>query len=126
MRYSETLIDHFLSPRNAGMMRDPDGTGVDEYEGCGDQARVFLRVHDGRAVDVRFQAYGCGPTIAAASAASELIQGRPLADLAHLKAREVEDALDGLPEDRRHAADLVAGAVRAAARDALGRRAAGA
>ena len=122
MRYSATLLDHFLNPRNTGLMRDPDGTGEDEFEGCGDLARMFLRVRDGRAAEVRFQSYGCGPTIAAASAASELIAGRAVEDLVNLKAREVEDALDGLPEDRKHAAEVVAGAVRAAALDVLRRR----
>jgi nitrogen fixation NifU-like protein len=122
VRYSATLLDHFLNPRNTGLMRDPDGTGEDEFEGCGDLARMFLRVRDGRAVEVRFQSYGCGPTIAAASAASELIAGRTVEDLVNLKAREVEDALDGLPDDRKHAADVVAGAVRAAALDAVRRR----
>jgi hypothetical protein len=43
-------------------------------------------------------------------------------ELVNLKAREVEDALDGLPDDRKHAAEVVAGAVRAAALDALRRR----
>ncbi|HXU90612.1 MAG TPA: iron-sulfur cluster assembly scaffold protein [Methylomirabilota bacterium] len=122
MRYSATLVEHFLNPRNAGLMRDPDGAGEDEFAGCGDLARVFLRVRDGRAVDVRFQSYGCGPTIAAASVASELIAGRAVEDLVNLKAREIEDALDGLPDDRKHAADVVAGAVRAAALDVLRRR----
>lgn len=122
MRYSATLVEHFLHPRNAGLMRDPDGAGEDEFDGCGDLARVFLRVRDGRAVDVRFQSYGCGPTIAAASVASELIAGRMVEDLVNLKAREVEEALDGLPDDRKHAADVVAGAVRAAAVDVLRRR----
>lgn len=122
MRYSATLVEHFLRPRNTGLMRDPDGTGEDEFEGCGDLARMFLRVRDGRAAEVRFQSYGCGPTIAAASAASEFVVGRAVEDLVNLKAREVEEALDGLPDDRKHAAEVVAGAVRAAALDALRRR----
>ena len=122
MRYSATLLDHFLNPRNAGLMQGPDGTGVDEYDGCGDLARFFLRVREGRVVEVRFQTYGCGPTIAAASAASERVKGRELETLLDLKPREVEEAVDGLPEDRKHAADVVAGALRAAALDALGRR----
>lgn len=122
MRYSPTLVDHFLHPRNAGLMRDPDGVGEDEYEGCGDLARFFLRVREGRAREVRFQTYGCGPTIAAASAGSELAQGRRLTDLVDLKAEEIERALDGLPDDRRHAADVVAGALRAAALDGLRRQ----
>ena len=104
------------------MMREPDAVGEGGFEGCGDLARVFLRVRDGRVAEARFQAYGCGPTIAAASAVSELVVLRPIDDLEHLKSEEVERALDGLPEDRRHAADVVADAVRAAARAWLGRR----
>ncbi|MEK7714310.1 MAG: iron-sulfur cluster assembly scaffold protein [candidate division NC10 bacterium] len=122
MRYSATLLDHFLNPRNAGMMRDPDGTGEEEYEGCGDLTRFFVRVRDGRAVEIRFQTYGCGPTIAAASMASELARGRSVDDLCRLKAQDIEAALEGLPEDRKHAADVAAGALRAAALDALGKR----
>lgn len=123
MRYSATLLDHFLNPRNAGFIRDPDGVGEDEYEGCGDLARFFLRLRDGRVTDVRFQTYGCGPTIAAASAASELVSGRVVEDLVHLNAEDIERAVDGLPEDRKHAADVVAGALRAAARSCLEHRA---
>jgi nitrogen fixation protein NifU and related proteins len=115
MRYSATLVDHFLNPRNAGMMREPDSVGETEDAACGDLARFFLRVRDGRAVEVRFQTYGCGPTIAAASVASELSRGRLIDELTHLEAREIERALDGLPDDRKHAADVAAGAVRAAA-----------
>jgi nitrogen fixation NifU-like protein len=117
MRYSATVIDHFLNPRNAGLMRSPDGVGQDEYAGCGDLARFFLRVRGGRAMELRFQTYGCGPTIAAASVASELMTGRSVDDLLHVKPEEIERALDGLPEDRKHAAEVAAGALRAAARD---------
>jgi NifU-like protein involved in Fe-S cluster formation len=122
VRYSPTLVDHFLNPRNAGMMRGPDAVGAAEYAGCGDLARVFLRVRDARVAEARFQAYGCGPTIAAASAVSELIMLRPVSDLQHLKPEEVARALDGLPDDRKHAAEVVADAVRAAAGDWLSRR----
>jgi nitrogen fixation NifU-like protein len=117
-------VDHFLNPRNAGMMRAPDGTGESEYAGCGDLTRFFLRVRVGRVLEVRFQTYGCGPTIAAASAASELARGRPVDALRHLGAAEVEAALEGLPDDRKHAAEVAAGALRAAADDYLTRGAA--
>ena len=102
MRYSPTVLDHFLNPRNTGLMREPDGVGEDEYEGCGDLARFFLRVTGGRA--------------------SELLAGRAVEDLVNVKSEEIERALDGLPDDRKHAADVVAGAVRAAALDHLRRR----
>jgi nitrogen fixation NifU-like protein len=122
VRYSAVLVDHFLHPRNAGLMRDPDGIGEDEFQGCGDLTRFSLRVRDGRAVEVRFQTYGCGPTIAAASACSELCTGQPIEDLVNVKAEDVERALDGLPEDRRHAAEVAAQALRRAALDYLHRR----
>jgi nitrogen fixation NifU-like protein len=121
VRYSPALLDHFLNPRNAGLMQEPDGVGVDEYEGCGDLARFFLRIREGRVSAVRFQTYGCGPTIAAASAASERVTGRGVEELLSLESQEVEDAVDGLPDDRKHAAEVVAGALRAAALDALRR-----
>lgn len=119
--YSPTLIDHFRNPRNAGMMRDPDGVGEGEYADCMDLARFYLRVRDGCVVEARFQTYGCGPTIAAASAATELAAGRRLDELMDLAAGRVEAAVGGLPEERRHAAVVVALAMRAAARDALAR-----
>jgi nitrogen fixation NifU-like protein len=121
MPYSPVLIDHFRNPRNAGIMRSPDGVGAGEYKECMDLVRFHLRVRDGHVVEARFQAYGCGPTIAAASAATEVATGRALEDLLDLDAARVEAALGGLPELRRHAADVAALGLRAAARDALSR-----
>jgi len=121
LQYSPTLIDHFRNPRNAGMMRDPDGVGESEYKECLDLARFYLRIRDGRVLEARFQTYGCGPTIAASSAATELAVGQKVEELAALTEESVEAAVGGLPEDRRHAAEVVALAIRAAARDALTR-----
>jgi nitrogen fixation NifU-like protein len=104
------------------MMRNPDGMGEDEYDGCGDLVRIYLKVRDGRVAEVRFQTYGCGPTIAAASAGSELTTGLGVEKILDLSADAVEAALDGLPEERRHAAEIVAGALQAAARDYLRRQ----
>ena len=122
MNYSETLIDHFRNPRNAGMMLDPDAVGEETFDGCGDLARFYLKVVDGRVADVRFQTYGCGPTIAASSAGTELATGRTVSDLLRLSEQEVTAAVDGLPDERRHAAQVVAGAIRAAVLDYLSRR----
>lgn len=121
MTYSAALIDHFRNPRNAGLMRDPDGMGEGESAECMDLARFYLRVSDGRVIEARFQTYGCGPTIAASSAATELAAGRRLGDLLELSGSQVAAAVGGLPDERRHAADVVAMALRAAARDALAR-----
>jgi nitrogen fixation protein NifU and related proteins len=115
VRYSPALIDHFRHPRNAGMMQAPDGVGESEYPECMDVVRIYLRVRDGRVREARFQAYGCGPTIAASSAGTELATGASLEELVALVEARVEAAVGGLPPDRAHAATVVAGAIRAAA-----------
>src|SRR2546425_837921 len=58
-------------------MRDPDGVGEGEYKECMDLVRFHLRVREGRVVEARFQAYGCGPTIAAARSATEVVLCSP-------------------------------------------------
>lgn len=112
--YGETLLDHFRSPRNVGMMRDADAVGESEDPTCGDLARFYLRVVEGKVAEARFQTYGCGPSIAASSLATELVRGRVVEELAGLTPQAVERALGGLPEERRHAATLVVDALRAA------------
>ena len=121
MRYSPALIDHFRNPRNAGLMREPDGVGEGEFADCMDLARFYLRVRDGRVEEARFQAYGCGPTLAACSAGTEVAAGSRLEDLTTVPRERIEAAVGGLPPERRHAADVVALALRAAAHDALAR-----
>ena len=115
MNYSETLLEHFRAPRNVGMMRNADAVGESEDASCGDLARFYLRVLDGRIAEARFQTYGCGPSIAASSLATELVQGCAVGDLADLTPLAVERALGGLPDERRHAASVVVAALQAAA-----------
>jgi len=114
--YSETLLDHFRTPRNVGMMRSPDAVGESEDPSCGDLARFYLRIEGDLVREARFQTYGCGPSIAASSVATELVRDRPVDGLAELTPESVETALGGLPEDRRHAATMVVDALRAALR----------
>jgi NifU homolog involved in Fe-S cluster formation len=122
VEYSAALLDHFRNPRNAGMMREPDGMGEGEYEQCMDLARFYLRVRDGRVEEARFQAYGCGPTLAACSAGTEVAAGATLEELAEIREARIEEAVGGLPAERRHAAAVVARALQAAARNAMTRR----
>ncbi len=119
--YSATVIDHFQAPRNVGLMRNPDAVGESEDPACGDLARFYLRIEQGCVTEARFQTYGCGPSIAAASLATELVRGRPVEALGQLTPEGLEQALGGLPEDRRHATTVVVGALRAALTDYRGR-----
>jgi NifU-like protein involved in Fe-S cluster formation len=67
--------------------------------------------------DARFQTYGCGPAIACGSMLTVLIIGRSIAEARSLSAAHLVKALDGLPDDKRHCADLAISALRDALKD---------
>lgn len=109
--YSETLLDHFQSPRNVGEIEDADARAEAENPVCGDRLRVWLRIQDGVVVEMRWKAEGCAPAIAAASMASEMVAGMPVADARSLGRENIARALGGLPPRKAHAAVLAASAI---------------
>lgn len=111
MAYSETLLDHFQHPRNTGQLDGSNAVADGENPICGDRLRIEMRVEDGVIVAVRWSAEGCPPAIAAASAASELLQGLSLQDARSLDRATLTAALGGVPERKAHAVSLVLGTV---------------
>jgi NifU-like protein involved in Fe-S cluster formation len=123
--YSERAADHFRNPRNVGDLAGATHVGEARHERTAARVRLALRVEGGRVVAARFRALGCSGTIAAASAATELLTGRPVAEAAGLTPGAIEAALDGLPEERAHCAPLVIQALGNALRSDPGHEAAG-
>lgn len=116
--FSERLLDHFKNPRNAGTL-DPPAVSVEVTNpACGDILRLAAVFEGDAAVKVRFLARGCTASVAAGSALTELVLGKPRRELASIDAALVEAALGGLPEASRHVAALAVDAVRALAKAA--------
>ncbi len=120
--YSERAIDHFTAPRNVGAVEMPDGKGSDANPSCGDRTTITLRVSEGRVSEARFRTFGCTAAIAAASALTELVTGRPLEEAACLEPADVLRALGGLPQRKEACALMAVGALRAALLDASVKR----
>jgi nitrogen fixation NifU-like protein len=112
--YSDTVLDHFQNPRNAGEMPDPDGDATTANPVCGDRMRVMIRVADDRIAEVRWLTRGCPPAIATSSFASEMVKGWTLDDVSALTRDQIADAIGGLPKDKVHCSVLAADALRAA------------
>ena len=89
---------------------------------CGDLIAISLRLDEGRAADVRFEASGCAAARAAAAATAELLDGAGLREAGLLDAAAIAAELGGLSAVGAHAADLAA----EAAHRALGAAVAGA
>jgi nitrogen fixation NifU-like protein len=115
--YNETVMDHFLNPRNMGDVSEADGIGEVGAAACGDIMKISLKIRDGKIEDARFKTFGCGSAIASSSMATELIKGRTLEEAKNFSNQEVVDALGGLPPVKIHCSVLAEEALKAAIED---------
>jgi nitrogen fixation NifU-like protein len=117
MSYSAKVIDHFTNPRNVGEIKDADGVGEIGNPVCGDIMKLYIKVKDGRIVDVKFKTFGCGAAIATSSMITELVKGKTLDEAEKISRKTVADALDGLPPVKMHCSNLAADAMHKAIED---------
>jgi tRNA-uridine 2-sulfurtransferase len=110
---SELFEHHLSSPRGRGKVPGEGAEGVAGTRACGDVIRFGLALDASgtRVADAGWEADACGATIAAASAAVDMVAGAPLLDVARIGARELADELGGLSPGKFHAAELVADAL---------------
>jgi nitrogen fixation protein NifU and related proteins len=104
--YSAQVLDHFQNPRNAGDIADADAMAEIENPVCGDILRLTLKVAAGRLIEVRFKAKGCVPSMACASAVTELARGKTVKEARAIDRHQLIAAIGGLPEASTHAAQL--------------------
>ena len=115
--YNETVMDHFLNPRNMGDIKDADGVGEVGAAACGDIMKISLKIREGRIEEARFKTFGCGSAIASSSMATELIKGRTVQEAMNFTNQEVVTALGGLPPVKIHCSVLAEEALKAALED---------
>ena len=115
--YSDKVMDHFLQPRNLGVIEDADGIGEVGNAQCGDIMKMYLKIDDDIITDVKFETFGCASAIASSSMATELIKGQRVEDAMQLTNKAVAEALDGLPAYKMHCSVLAEEAIQAALED---------
>ena len=115
--YSEKVMDHFLHPRNVGVIEDANAIGEVGNAKCGDIMKMYLKIEDDIIQDVKFETFGCGSAIASSSMATEMIKGKPLSEAMKLTNQAVTEALDGLPAHKLHCSVLAEEAIQSALED---------
>ena len=115
--YTETVMDHFMNPRNVGEIENADGVGEVGNAKCGDIMKIYLKIKDDVIEDVKFETFGCGSAIASSSMATEMIKGQPVEKAMALTNKAVAEALDGLPAHKLHCSVLAEEAIKAALKD---------
>ena len=117
MQYSEKVMDHFMNPRNVGMIEDADGVGQVGNAQCGDIMKMYLKIDEGVIKDAKFKTFGCGAAVATSSMATEMVKGKTIEEALLVTNAAVAEALDGLPPVKMHCSVLAEEAVRAALDD---------
>ena len=112
--YTDTVMDHFMHPRNVGEIPDADGVGQVGNAKCGDIMKMYLKIKDGVIEDVKFETFGCGSAIASSSMATEMIKGKTIDEALAVTNRQVVEALGGLPAHKLHCSVLAEESIKSA------------
>lgn len=115
--YTDTVMDHFMHPRNVGEIKNPSGVGEVGNAKCGDIMKMYLDIENDVIKDVKFETFGCGSAIASSSMATEMIKGKTVEEALAISNKDVVDALGGLPAHKLHCSVLAEEAVKSAVKD---------
>jgi nitrogen fixation NifU-like protein len=116
-RYSETIMEHFLEPRNRGQLEHPSGVGLSGTPGQGPYF-VLQIVHDGQHIQAaKFQCHNCGVTVACGSVLTEMVVNKPIGECQQITQQQLAEALDGVPSDKLHMLSFAIEALKSALRE---------
>ena len=115
--YTEKVMEHFMNPRNVGVIENPDGYGKVGNPVCGDLMEIFITIKDEMIEDIKFRTFGCGSAIAVSSMITVMAKGKSLEEAMKITRKDVADELDGLPPQKMHCSNLGADALHAAIQD---------
>jgi nitrogen fixation NifU-like protein len=103
--YSDKVIEEAHNPRNLGRMPEPDTHGL-VHGWCGDTMEIYLGLNGERIKEATFMTDGCGATLACGSVLTQMVTGVSLDEASEISPEDLLSALDGLPKENVHCAEL--------------------
>ena len=124
IKYSKKVMQHFMHPKNAGIIENADGIGKVGNPICGDIMKVYIKVGKGKKgekiiKDIKFETMGCAAAIATSSMTTTLAKGKTLKEAMKITRDDVAKDLGGLPPIKMHCSNLAADALHAAIKNYL-------
>jgi nitrogen fixation NifU-like protein len=103
--YSAQMLAQARQPTNLGRMERPDAQAT--FTGwCGDTMEIFLRLNGCAIQEATFLTDGCGPSVACGNMITTMVRGLSVAEAQAINPDDLILALDGLPEESTHCAEL--------------------
>lgn len=106
LKYTEKVLERFKNPKNVGEMENPTVVATEGDPTCGDMFRMFLKIENGRIMDVKFLSFGCAANIATGDVTADLVKGKTVEEAERLQIKEIAEELGGLPALKMHCAVL--------------------
>jgi len=91
--YRDYILEHYRRPHNFGVIEDADASFEGANPLCGDRITLMLGIKDGIVDRVGFTGRGCAISQASASLLTDEIKGKPLAEVAAIRADDLLDLL---------------------------------
>jgi nitrogen fixation NifU-like protein len=100
--YQEMILDHYRKPRNKGELDDADVSVPMKNPLCGDEITLHVKFDGDSVGDVRFSGRGCSISQASASMMTQVVKGKPRAEIDTLRGRfrEMVMGQDGAAADK--------------------------
>ncbi len=111
--FSEKVIEEYKHPYHFGTIENP--SAMAKIKGwCGDTMQIFLKINGDRIDNATFFTDGCGATVACGSMVIKLIQNKSIEEIEKITKEDLKNALDGLPPENAHCAELTINTLKAA------------
>jgi NifU-like protein len=103
LTYSSKIKEHFINPRNVGVIADATVIGEVGSMASGQALKLYLKLDAGEVIrEATFQVFGSPSAIAASSALTEMLKGKHIDEAARVTAEDISQFLGGLPPEKMH------------------------
>ena len=103
LTYSDKVKEHFINPRNVGVIADATVIGEVGSMASGQALKWYLKLDEGEVIrDAKFQVFGSPSAIAASSALTEMLKEKHIDEAARITSDNISEFLGGLPPEKMH------------------------
>ena len=109
--YNDVVLNRLYNLQNTGIVSNADAVGQVGSVGAGNLIKIYLRIINGVITEAKFKAFGGVFTLVASDIVCDFLINSSIENALTIKNEEIINAMNGLPEDKIHIADLAQSAV---------------